>query len=60
MGLSITKDRISVLNRLYNLEADMKIVDLYDEDNQPLGTRVIVKIPHITKQDLDHESIDHR
>jgi len=60
MGLSITKDRISVLNRLYNLEADMKIVDLYDKDNQPVGTRVIVKIPHITKQDLDHESIDHR
>ena len=60
MGLSITKDRISVLNRLYNLEADMKIIDLYDEDKKAVGTRVIVKIPHITKQDLSHENIDHR
>ena len=60
MGLSITKDRISILNRLYNLEADMKIIDLYDEGKKGIGTRVIVKIPHITKQDLSHENIDYR
>jgi len=50
MGLSITRDRIGVLNRLYNLEADVKIEDMYDEEQNPSGTRVIVKIPHIKKK----------
>jgi len=35
---------------LYNLEADVKIEDMYDEEQNPSGTRVIVKIPHIKKK----------
>ena len=44
-GLQMTKDRISIVNRLYGIQTAVNIEDLYDEDDQPAGTRVTLTIP---------------
>ena len=43
-GLKITEDRLKLFNREENLNGDIKIIDLYNKDQQPDGTRVEVKI----------------
>ncbi|MBI3218237.1 MAG: histidine kinase [Bacteroidetes bacterium] len=42
-GMNITRDRLDMLNRESTV-ASIEIIDLEDEHNQPLGTKVIVKI----------------
>ncbi|MCD4746792.1 MAG: hypothetical protein K8R58_10885, partial [Bacteroidales bacterium] len=49
LGMSITKDRIGLLNNLYQIKATSKIVDLYDEHNNSKGTMVEILIPVIVK-----------
>jgi two-component sensor histidine kinase/tetratricopeptide (TPR) repeat protein len=44
VGLSITEDRIHLFNGSKSSEHDIEFADLFDENNQPGGTRVIVKI----------------
>ncbi|MBW8688376.1 sensor histidine kinase [Chitinophaga rhizophila] len=44
-GLQITRDRLSLYNRRFNLDATFDIEDLYDEAGQPCGTRVNVWFP---------------
>lgn len=44
-GLQMTKDRISIVNRLYGIQTAVKIEDLYDADEEPSGTRVTLTIP---------------
>lgn len=44
-GLQITRDRLALYNRRFNLEATFDIEDLYDEAGQPAGTRVCVWFP---------------
>jgi LytS/YehU family sensor histidine kinase len=45
MGMRITKDRISLINRLYDTSASVKIIDLYDNNGTPNGTQVNLSIP---------------
>ncbi len=59
MGISITKNRINILNRLHNLQALTTIIDLYDKNNKATGTCVIVKIPLLTREGINHESTNH-
>lgn len=47
-GTTITEQRISSLKELKN--ADLKIIDLYDENQEPKGTKVILSLPIIQKQ----------
>ncbi len=42
-GMNITRDRLNMLNRESTV-ASIEIIDLEDNQNQPLGTKVIVKI----------------
>ncbi len=42
-GMNITRDRLDMLNRESTV-ASIEIIDLENEHNQPLGTKVIVKI----------------
>ena len=49
LGMSITKDRIGLLNNLYQIKATSKIVDLYDEHNNSKGTMVEISIPVVTQ-----------
>lgn len=44
-GLQMTRDRISIVNRLYGIQTAVKIEDLYDADGEPSGTRVTLTIP---------------
>ncbi len=44
VGLKITEDRVRLFNNEEHLNGHIKIVDLYDKNNQPRGTRVEVKL----------------
>ena len=45
MGMSITSERIEIINKLYNIENKVKIIDLYNDKNEASGTKVIINIP---------------
>lgn len=45
MGMQITQDRIGMINRLYNTNAQIKVLDKVDSEGQALGTRVELAIP---------------
>ncbi len=46
-GMNITKSRLQLVNIVHNISASTYTVDLYDEDNQPIGTKIIINIPII-------------
>jgi hypothetical protein len=43
-GMQITKDRINIVNKLYNIQATVEYEDIYNEQI-PAGTRVTLTIP---------------
>ena len=45
MGMRITSDRIELINRLYDMQTSVKVIDLKDEQGRPRGTRVELDIP---------------
>lgn len=45
MGMTITKDRLDIIKQLYNLNAEVEVIDLKDDQGQAQGTRVILSIP---------------
>jgi ligand-binding sensor domain-containing protein/two-component sensor histidine kinase len=45
MGMQITKDRIEIINKLYNLNTSVRIYDLENENGEASGTRVELIIP---------------
>lgn len=45
MGMQITKDRINMINKLYDSNTNVEIIDLKDVEGQALGTRVELIIP---------------
>jgi len=44
MGLQITRERISILNHQDQAGAEVDITDLYDENGEACGTRVLLKL----------------
>ena len=44
-GMRITSDRINIINKLYNSNTSVRIIDLKDQEQNPLGTRVELCIP---------------
>jgi LytS/YehU family sensor histidine kinase len=44
-GLKMTSERIDMINQLYQIKADVKILDLKDEKGEATGTKVTVAIP---------------
>ena len=44
-GMQVTADRIRMINQLYNIQTQARIVDLVDSEGEPCGTRVILEIP---------------
>jgi hypothetical protein len=44
-GMQITKDRIAIINQLYQMDARVNIEDLVDDRGVPGGTRVTLIIP---------------
>ncbi|WP_299394732.1 tetratricopeptide repeat protein [uncultured Gelidibacter sp.] len=45
VGLAITKARLTNFSKRFTSDYKMDIQDLYDDQRQPAGTRVVVKIP---------------
>ena len=45
MGMTITRDRIQMLNKLYNTNTTIKIIDLRDDSGEASGTRVELNVP---------------
>lgn len=44
-GLQITRDRLSLYNSRFNVDASFEIIDLFDEEGKPAGTRVNIWFP---------------
>lgn len=44
-GMEITQERISVLNFIENIEITVDVIDKVNAENEPEGTKVIIKIP---------------
>lgn len=44
-GLQITRDRLTLYNKRFNLDATFDMEDLYDDNGQPCGTKVNVWFP---------------
>lgn len=40
MGMQITQDRIEMINKLYNTNTSVMVIDLLDDEGNPAGTRV--------------------
>jgi sensor histidine kinase YesM len=44
-GMEITQERITVLNFIENIEITVDVIDKLNTENEPDGTKVIIKIP---------------
>jgi tetratricopeptide (TPR) repeat protein len=44
IGIDLSNERINIFNQQYNGEGGVEIIDLYDENNNPAGTRVKIKV----------------
>jgi hypothetical protein len=40
VGMKLTQDRINIFNRETGTSANVKIIDLFDDENKPMGTRI--------------------
>ncbi len=45
MGMNITKDRIDIINKIYEANTRVRIIDLHNEAGEATGTRVELLIP---------------
>lgn len=44
MGMNITSERMAIINKLYATNNHVDIIDLYNSNKKPLGTRVVLNI----------------
>ena len=51
-GTQITHDRIEILNKLQEQKASVTTIDLYDQLQQPIGTKVVLNIPILKQENL--------
>lgn len=47
VGIDITKERLANFAKDYQYGFDVEIIDLYDDDGHPKGTKVVLEIPTI-------------
>lgn len=45
LGMKLTENRLSLLNKHAELNASVEIIDLVEDNKAPMGTRVILKMP---------------
>lgn len=50
MGIQITGDRISMINRIYGIDTKVQIIDLVNARGEAEGTRVVINIPLIKEE----------
>lgn len=51
-GISIIKERLSLLQQKTGKPAHVEIIDLYSSTNEPAGTRVIITIPFYNPEEI--------
>jgi ligand-binding sensor domain-containing protein len=51
-GMSLTEDRIAILNKLYGDKTRLEIIDLKDAEGRPAGTRIEIRLPLSTNLSL--------
>jgi len=51
VGMQITSDRITLINRIYKIDTQVHVVDLTDKDGQAAGTRVVINVPLIRDEE---------
>lgn len=47
-GISNLLERLNILNQISSIKIDLEIIDKYDQDNNPTGTKVIIKFSQVT------------
>lgn len=47
LGLNIIEERLMMLSIAYTKKAELNVVDLYDRNNIPCGTKIELKIPYL-------------
>lgn len=47
VGMQITSDRIALINRIYQIDTQVHVIDLMDANGIATGTRVVINIPLI-------------
>ena len=47
IGIDITKERLANFSKDYENSFDFEIKDLYDENNNSSGTKIVIHIPTI-------------
>jgi ligand-binding sensor domain-containing protein len=47
LGMKITKDRVRILNTIHQSNLNVNIIDLYNNNKEPIGTQVDLYIPYI-------------
>src|SRR5215831_9318 len=47
VGLKVTEERLQILAVRTGKKSDVQVIDLYDEDKMPKGTKVIIRLPLI-------------
>lgn len=47
LGIDITKERLANFSRDYQNSFQVEIIDIYNENNEPSGTRILLHIPTI-------------
>jgi hypothetical protein len=50
MGIQLIKQRLDIIRKLHGIKKGMEFIDLYDENNNPCGTKVIIYLPYTTKK----------
>jgi ligand-binding sensor domain-containing protein len=51
VGMQITSDRIALINKIYDIDTRVNVIDLADEDGNPGGTRVVIHVPLIQDEE---------
>ena len=51
-GIPLTEDRIGILKTLYGKDTGVDIVDLLDDRGDPMGTRILIRLPFVREKDL--------
>ncbi len=51
VGMKLTQDRINIFNRETGSSANVNIIDLFDGDNKPMGTRIEFAIKCVSHAD---------
>ena len=51
-GMTLTKDRIGLMNKLYGGNTHVEVMDLTDETGHSKGTRITIRLPLFSEQSL--------